>query len=112
MPSTTAAPSSMTTTTGTCSGACTVSCSLLGVIEYCKTGCPSCKPQPTDFTTVTTEGWAWPTSLPDVQPVNQCNGDMSDLPWGVFKDIPSKFCAEVDKDPTKPLKWIVNSTLR
>ncbi|KAK7954781.1 hypothetical protein PG988_015475 [Apiospora saccharicola] len=114
MPTTTTAAGGTSTAASSCSTtSCTVSCSMRGAMEFCKTGCPcSGQAQPTLYSTVAFDIWAWPTAVPDDGPAIDCPGDLSDFPGNVFykeKGVTAKFCAEVEKNAKKPLEWMVNS---
>ncbi|KAF6801131.1 hypothetical protein CSOJ01_11989 [Colletotrichum sojae] len=118
-PMTTPAPTA-TTTSGACSLApCTLGCSMAGVIQFCNTKCPkaSCSTtaSATERETVTEPviPWTWPTGVPEIEvprPEKSCEMDkVSGMPWNVFRDVPKKFCAEVDKNQGKALEWTVDS---
>ncbi|KAK8016932.1 hypothetical protein PG993_015121 [Apiospora rasikravindrae] len=114
MPTATRTDAKTTTAASSCSASsCTVSCSMRGAMQFCQTGCPcSGQAQPTLYSTVAFDPWAWPTSLPNDGPAKDCPGDLSEFPGNVFykdKGVPAKFCAEVSKDTKKPLEWMVNS---
>ncbi|KAK0610868.1 hypothetical protein B0T14DRAFT_570799 [Immersiella caudata] len=97
---------------------CSVSCSLRGVIEYCETDCPesttsSCTRTNTAeeeafYTTTAWTDWTWPDEVYFSGPMITCGNDMSKLPWEVFKNIPAKFCAEVEANLGKEVDWLMN----
>ncbi|KAK4450410.1 hypothetical protein QBC34DRAFT_493717 [Podospora aff. communis PSN243] len=108
-----------TSTSGSCPlETCNVSCSLRGVIQYCETECPdeestssSCTPTATEdnalYTTTAWEDWRWPDEYIQ-RPKATCSNDLSRLPWEVFKNLPAKFCAEVEANPSKEFGWLIN----
>lgn len=111
MPSDTATATA-TSTTAACSVSCEVRCAMYGAIKDCETACPTCsvtgEASPTAYATITTTPWSWPTEVAAAAPISKCDGDQSNLPWNVFKDVYKNFCAEVDKDVTKELAWLVD----